>query len=108
MTDKEKKERESTILEIQSRKEVLKKIDNAYKRLKQQAEAQYEKRKAKVQAASEYDSIEDAHTAYGYDCITENEYYEIVKYLSRVRSTWKNIYPRKKSQSKFSVNLLED
>lgn len=79
MTDKEKKERESTILEIQSRKEVLKKIDNAYKRLKQQAEAQYEKRKAKVQAASEYESVEDAHTAYGYDCITENEYYEIVK-----------------------------
>lgn len=79
MTDKEKEERESTILEIQSRKVVLEKIENAYKRLKQQAEAQYEKRKAKVQAASEYESIEDAHTAYGYDCITETEYYEIVK-----------------------------
>ena len=32
-----------------------------------------------MQAASEYESIEDAHTAYGYDCITETEYYEIVK-----------------------------
>lgn len=79
MTDKEKKEREATILEIQSRKVVLEKIENAYKRLKKQAEAQYEKRKVKVQAASEYESIEDAHTAYGYDCITETEYYEIVK-----------------------------
>lgn len=29
MTDKEKKERESTILEIQSRKVVLEKIENA-------------------------------------------------------------------------------
>lgn len=79
MTDKEKKERESIILEIQSRKVVLEKIENAYKRLKKQAEAQYEKRKAKAQAASEYESIEDAHTAYGYDCITETEYYEIIK-----------------------------
>ncbi len=79
MTDKEKRERESTILEIKSRKVVLEKIENAYKRLKKQAEVQYEKRKVKVQAASEYESIEDAHTAYGYDCITETEYYEIVK-----------------------------
>ena len=79
MTDKEKKERESTILEIRSRKVVLEKIENAYRRLKKQAEVQYEKRKSKVQAASEYESIEDAHTAYGYDCITETEYCEIVK-----------------------------
>lgn len=79
MTDREKKERDAILLEIQSRKVVLEKIENAYKRLKKQAEAQYEKRKVKVQAASEYESIEDAHTAYGYDCITETEYYEIVK-----------------------------
>ena len=79
MTDREKKEREAILLEIQSRKVVLEKIENAYKRLKKQAKVQYEKRKAKVQAANEYESIEDAHTAYGYDCITETEYYEIVK-----------------------------
>ncbi len=79
MTDKEKKERDSLILEIQSRKEVLKKIENAYKRLKKQAEANYEKRKLKIQSASEYKSIDEAHDAWGYDCITENEYNEIVK-----------------------------
>ena len=79
MTDKEKKERDAILLEIQSRKEVLKKIDNAYKRLKQQAEANYEKRKTKVQAASEYGSVDEAHDAWGYDCITEKEYLEIVK-----------------------------
>ena len=79
MTDKEKKERDALILEIQSRKEVLKKIENAYKRLKKQAEANYEKRKLKIQFASEYKSIDEAHDAWGYDCITENEYYEIVK-----------------------------
>lgn len=79
MTDKEKKERDALILEIQSRKEVLKKIEYAYKRLKKQAEANYEKRKLKIQSASEYKSIEEAHDAWGYDCITENEYNEIVK-----------------------------
>ena len=79
MTDKEKQEYEAILLEIQSRKEVLKKIENAYKRLKKQAEANYEKRKANVQAASEYKSIDEAHDAWGYDCITEQEYNEIVK-----------------------------
>lgn len=79
MTGKEKQEREAILLEIQSRKEVLKKIENAYKRLKKQAEANYVKRKAKVQAASEYKSIDEAHDAWGYDCITEQEYNEIVK-----------------------------
>ncbi len=79
----EKQERESLLLEIQSRKEVLKKIENAYKRLKQQAEANYEKRKAKVQSVSEYKSIEEAHDAFGYDCITEKEYYEIVEIFEK-------------------------
>lgn len=79
MANNEKKERDTLILEIQSRKEVLKKIENAYKRLKKQAESNYEKRKAKIQAASEYKSIEEAHDAWGYDCITEKEYNEIVK-----------------------------
>lgn len=83
MTDKEKQEHEAILLEIQSRKEVLKKIENAYKRLKKQAEANYEKRKAKVQAANEYKSIDEAHDAWGYDCITEQEYNEIVKVFER-------------------------
>lgn len=51
MNDKEEKERDDLNLEIQSRKEVLKKIENAFKRLKHQAEANYENRKAKIQSA---------------------------------------------------------
>lgn len=79
MTDKEKKEREALNLEIRSRKAVLEKIENAYQRLKKQALANYEKRKAKVQQASEYKTVEELHDAWGYDCITEDEYYEILK-----------------------------
>lgn len=83
MSDKDKKEREDINLEIRSRKEVLKKIENAYKRLKHQAEANYEKRKAKIQSASEYKSVEEAHDAFGYDCITEKEYYEILEIFEK-------------------------
>lgn len=80
MTDKEKKEREAILLEIQSRKVVLEKIENAYKRLKKQAEANYEKRKLKVQQATgDYKTVDEAHDAWGYDCITEKEYYEILR-----------------------------
>lgn len=79
MADKYIRERDALTLEIRARREVLRKIENAYKRLKKQAEANYEKRKAKVQSASEYKSIDEAHDAWGYDCITENEYNEIVK-----------------------------
>ena len=77
MTEKEKQERESVKLEIRARKEVLKKLDNPYKRLRQQADSNYEKRKARVQAAREYRSVEEAHDAWGYDCITEEEFEEI-------------------------------
>lgn len=83
MTDKDKKEREDINLEIQSRKEVLKKIENAYKRLKHQAEANYEKRKAKIQSAREYKSVEEAHDAFGYDCITEKEYCDILEIFEK-------------------------
>lgn len=83
MTNKEKKERDAIVLEIQSRKEVLKKIENPYERLKHQAEANYKKRELKVQSASEYRSVEEAHEAYGYDCITEQEYNEIVEIFEK-------------------------
>lgn len=80
MTDREKKEREAILLEIQSRKVVLEKIENAYIRLKKQAEANYEKRKLKAQQATgEYKTVDEAHDAWGYDCITEKQYYEILK-----------------------------
>ena len=74
MTDKKMKERNAMILEIQSRKVVIEKIKNAYKRLKRQAEANYDKRKLKIQSASEYKSVDEAHDAWGYDCITEKQY----------------------------------
>lgn len=79
MTEKELQERESVQLEIQARRVVLNKVENAFKRLKIQAEANYEKRKEKVLAARSYRSIDEAHDAWGYDLITDKEFEEIKK-----------------------------
>ena len=77
MTEKEKQESESIRLEIQARKEVLRKIENAFKRLKRQAESNFEKRKTKVRNAREYKSVEEAQEAWGYDFITYEQFEEI-------------------------------
>lgn len=79
MTEKELQERASIKLEIEARKEVLKKVENAFKRLRKQADSNLEKRKEKVRAAREYRSLDEAHEAWGYDFITDEEFEEIKK-----------------------------
>lgn len=79
MTEKEKQERKSIQLEIRARKEVLKKIETVFKRLRMQAEANLEKRKQKVRAAREYKSIDEAHEEWGYAFITDKQFEEIKK-----------------------------
>ena len=63
MTEKEKLELKFLKLEVRARKEILKKIENPYRRLIDQAHAQREKRKSEVLAAREYKSIEEARDA---------------------------------------------
>lgn len=79
MTEKELRERASIQLEIKARKEVLKKVENAFKRLMKQADSNLEKRREKVRAAREYRSLDEAHEAWGYDFITDEEFEEIKK-----------------------------
>ncbi len=79
MTEKELRERASIKLEIEARKEVLKKVENAFKRLRKQADSNLEKRREKVRAAREYRSLDEAHEAWGYDFITDEEFEEIKK-----------------------------
>lgn len=83
MTEKEKLELKFLKLEVRARKEILKKIENPYRRLIDQAHAQREKRKSEVLAAREYKSIEEARDAQGYDCITEKEFEEIKRVFEK-------------------------
>lgn len=71
------KENIATELEIKARKELLKKLKQTQARLHQQAQKKLNKRKEEIKAASEYESIEEAHTAYGYDLISEEEFNNI-------------------------------
>lgn len=71
------KENFATELEIKARKELLKKLKQTQAHLHQQAQKKLNKRKEKIKAASEYESIEEAHNAYGYDLISEEEFNNI-------------------------------
>ena len=63
--------------EIKARKLVIKKVENAYKRLSQQAENQLNKRKQKVADFQGYGNVESAREAYGCGVITQEEFWEI-------------------------------
>lgn len=81
MTDKEKKERDALILEINARKEVLKKLENPFKRLQAQAKKNLQKRKDKIETAKQYASVEEAREMWGYDAITDDEFYDIERFF---------------------------
>ncbi len=81
MTDKEKKERSGLIMEIDARKEVIKKIENPFKRLQVQAERNLQKRKNKIAAARQYSSVEEAREMWGYDVITDDELHDIERFF---------------------------
>lgn len=81
MTDKEKKERDDLEMEIEARKEVLKKIENPFKRLQAQADKNMQKRKDKIAAAKTYSSVEEAREMWGYDAITEDELHDVERFF---------------------------
>lgn len=81
MMDKEKKERDDLKMEIEARKEVLRKIENPFKRLQAQAEKNLQKCKDKIEAAKTYSSVEEAREMWGYDAITEDELHDIERFF---------------------------
>ena len=72
MTDKEKNARDDLKMEIEARKEVLKKIENPFKRLKAQADKNLQKT---------YSSVEEAREMWGYDAITEDELHDVERFF---------------------------
>ncbi len=81
MTDKEKKEHDDIKMEIEARKEVLRKIENPFKRLQAQADKNVQKRKDKIDAAKTYSSVEEAREMWGYDAITEDELHDVERFF---------------------------
>lgn len=81
MTDKEKKEHDDLKMEIEARKEVLRTIENPFKRLQVQADKNVQKRKDKIAAAKTYSSVEEAREMWGYDVITEDELHDVERFF---------------------------
>lgn len=81
MTDKEKSARDDLKMKIEARKEVLKKIENPFKRLQAQADKNFQKRKDKMDAAKTYSSVEEAREMWGYDAITEDELHDVERFF---------------------------
>ena len=67
----------ATELEIEWRKELLARLQAPLKVLQRKASKEAEKRLARAQELSAYETEEEAHEAFGYGEITLDEYYSI-------------------------------
>ncbi|MDD3231450.1 MAG: hypothetical protein PHE09_19895 [Oscillospiraceae bacterium] len=74
-------ERNELQLEIKARKELIKRLAYPLDQLTKADAKERSKREERTAALSEYKTQEDAHEAYGYDVITEEEYQAICEAL---------------------------
>lgn len=81
MTDKEKQERRELRVEIKARKLIIKKLDTAIAALEMTANRQRSEREAKREKLLTYKTYNEAHDAYGWGYITEEEFDEITAFL---------------------------
>lgn len=103
LTDKEKKARKELRCEIKARKLVIKKIENAYNRLSQQAENQRTKREQKVANMFElYRNVDDARDAYGWGFISEEEFRQIEEAFEKGEKELLN----NKSNEEYAAKIL--
>ncbi len=102
MTDKEKKEHDDLKMEIDARKEVLRKIDNPFKRLQTQADKNVQKRKDMIATAKTYSSVEEAREMWGYDAITEDELHDVERFFEE----GENFIANRISPQEYAVRIL--
>lgn len=75
------KEKENILLEIKARKELLKRLEAVSKRLSEKVEKQKKQRQEEFDSLKKWSSVEEAHEAYGWDMITEEEYWDICDFF---------------------------
>lgn len=81
MTDREREERKSLMLEIKAREELLRRLEHPQKLIKAAAEKERQKRKERIEKACQFKSYREAQDAYGWELITEAEFDEAVRVL---------------------------
>lgn len=68
-------------LELRARKELLKRLEYPSKLIDAAAQKEKARRAARIENARQYKDFHDAQDAYGYGCITEEEFDEICEAL---------------------------
>lgn len=87
MTTEERKEIEA---DLKARKILLKKFESVLKDLEKKSLSHKEKRKEKLLSLREYKTYEEAHEAYGWGYITEEEFRDIVAFIEKGDSEIEN------------------
>lgn len=81
MTAKEREMHKAITLEMKARKELLKRLQHPIQLIDTAAKKEKDKRTARIENARQFKDYNDAQDAYGYGCITEEEFDEVVKAL---------------------------
>lgn len=103
MTDREKKSRADLRQEIRVRKLVVKRLETPLKLAVAAGEKKRAARLARLDELGEYKSYNDAQDAYGFGCITEEEFDQIVDFLEN-KEQMKDV----KSVEEHAADILQE
>ena len=103
MKRQEQWNQEMWLLEINARKEVIKKLSSVLKRLRKVGEVKLQERKAQVEARKQYASVEEARELWGYNGITDDELHEIERMFEEGE-----LYVQCISPQEAAVKILEN
>lgn len=103
MTDHEKKIRTDLRHEIKTRKLVLKRLEHPLALAKAAAEKKRSERIARLEELGEYKTYEEAHDAYGWGFITEEEFESIKNFLEH-----KEELKGERSDEEYAADMMQE
>lgn len=103
MTDYEKKNRADLRHEIKARKLVLKRLEHPLVLAKAAAEKKRSERIARLEELGEYKTYEEAHDAYGWGFITEEEFEAVKSFLEH-----KEELKSERSAEEYAADMIQE
>lgn len=103
MTDREKQNRADLRHEIKARKLVLKRLEHPLALAKATAEKKRSERHARLEELGEYKTYDEAHDAYGWGYITEEEFEAIKNFLEH-----KEELKGERSAEEYAADMMQE
>lgn len=91
-------------IEIDSRNTLLKRLEKVKASLIKVVDKEVAKRAEKIEKLQKYDSVEEAHDAFGYGEITEEEYREVVEFFE----SGKKFITETKTKNSIALEILNN